>query len=140
MSPTAEEPVPAERLVAPKVHPPMVPAVDVIVPVNDPLVATMFPLIDALDAVRLPAVLTEKLDPIVIELPLMEPPVIYPPLTEPPVMYPPEIDPPVIAVPLIDAPEIEELVMVPEMFAPDAVSTPVLVTLKLAAEAVVLPA
>jgi hypothetical protein len=118
-------------------HPPIDPEVADTVPLKEPLVALMFPCIDAPLAVNRPALLT--LNP--------EPMVICPPDNDAPVTEDPEMDPPVIVDPLIAPADMEEPVILaavivpvnvplvaliaPLIDAPEAVNTPELVTLKL---------
>ena len=62
--PTVVAPDPETRAPLLIVHPPMVPATDVMVPVNAPEVAVIAPVIVAFVAVRAPAAVTANVDPV----------------------------------------------------------------------------
>ena len=95
-------------------------------PVNDPDVATIFPVIEALLAVKLPLASTAKLLPLVIDAPVSNPALI-----DAPVIYPPVIEPDALIFPLKEP---EVALIFPVIDALVAVKLPVCVTLNCEAE------
>jgi hypothetical protein len=104
------------------------------VPVNEPLVAVMAPVMLALLAERFPEFVTLKLDPMEICPPLidapdrdpaeMDAPVIYPPEMEPPLKDPAVMRPPLMDPPVMYPPEIEPPVMYPPLMLPPVMLDP----------------